>query len=203
MSTLSRGINTLTLLALLCISTNAVAGVHVVRFGGEHGAVYTPNNLFLITNDVIRFEGDFEKYPLMFVEVPEGAEMAEVRSGTEFSYRVTRGGHYRFVCDNGGFEGAFSAIDERIGVSQIHDPFGLSVYPNPASHELRLRGVEPRDVLSATIGAVDGSRHNLAIDVSDGEARFDLRSVDLHDGMYMLEVVTHEKVYARKVMIVR
>lgn len=203
MSTLSRAITTLTLLAFLCVCTNAVAGVHVVRFGGEHGAVYTPNNLFLITNDIIQFEGDLARYPLRFVEVPEGAEMAEVRSGTEFSYRVTRGGHYRFVCDNGGFEGAFSAIDERIGVDVSDDPFALAIYPNPASLQLHLRGIDPAAITSASLTGLDGLRRTLPLEVHASVVRFDLTSLDLLDGMYMLEIVTREKVYARKVMIVR
>ncbi|MCC6395535.1 MAG: T9SS type A sorting domain-containing protein [Bacteroidetes bacterium] len=115
--------------------SEAGATVHVIRFGGEFGNSYTPNELAVAVGDTVRWQGDFGFHPLSSTAVPAGAGAFTSASGSVFNYVVPAPGNYNYTCDShgpgmsGSFIAVVSAVDE--GTAQPGRFELRQNYPNP------------------------------------------------------------------------
>jgi hypothetical protein len=205
MTTLSRTLTVLTLLATAFIASSTFATTHVISFGGAEGAIYAPNNLMLAVGDVVVWQGDFASMPLHFDEVPPGAILpADITTGVEFRYNIRKGGIYRFSSPAGA-SGMFGAAAEIVSVNDDASERYLSIFPNPVSNELHVKLADPNAVVaSASLIDLSGCKRTLLPErTAKDRIKFDIESLGLSPGIYLFELILDSRIIRRKLIISR
>jgi plastocyanin len=132
-------------MVLLFSATVSHATVHVIKFGGALGSVYSPSSLSVSIGDTIQWEGAFSFHPLSSTTIPAGAASWQVASGTVYSYTVTLPGTYNYQCDvhQPAMAGSFSATLSSVQTSASPlEPSYLKLeqnYPNPFNPATSIR----------------------------------------------------------------
>ncbi len=150
-----RSIFTLFFLLLVGCPVFLRATVHVINFSYPS---YSVTGISVLVGDTITWKGDFSKFPLSSVAVPDGANAFGCQSGNVFSYVVKAVGTYKYQCDtykNDGMVAYFTA-----SLTEKADTRGGSamVYINYFGHAFHLVTSDaiPHNDYTVTIASVTG-----------------------------------------------
>lgn len=141
----------LLIFAFGCLCTGVVnATTHVIRFSYPS---YTPSGFGVAVGDTVIWKGDFERFPLSSVSLPEGVAEFYRKDGSEFMYVVKQAGTYRYYCDtykNDKMAGYFVATAS--SKPEIRDDDAM-VYINHIGHSFHLVTPDaiPHNVYTVTI----------------------------------------------------
>jgi plastocyanin len=75
-------------------SAQGPAETTTVAFGGALGFAYSPQHVFILPGDTIRWVGDFAAHPL----ISDDGLWQQVSNGTEFSFTFDQPGRYPYHC---------------------------------------------------------------------------------------------------------
>ena len=135
-----------------CFALLQMAGAttHVIRFSYP---AYSPSGLNVSVGDTVIWKGDFERFPLSSVSLPEGVAEFYRKDGSEFMYVVRQAGTYRYQCDtykNDKMTGYFVATVN--SKTEVRDDEAM-VYINAMGHSFHLVTPDaiPHNVYTVTI----------------------------------------------------
>lgn len=147
----------LLLIIACCFMLFKVAGAttHVIRFSYPS---YSPAGFNVLVGDTIVWKGDFEKFPLSSVSLPEGVAEFYRKDGAEFVYVVRAAGTYRYQCDtykNDKMTGYFVATVSSPATVRDDDAM---VYINAMGHSFHLVTPDaiPHSVYTITVTRSSG-----------------------------------------------
>ncbi|MFM2305455.1 MAG: hypothetical protein RLZZ367_124 [Bacteroidota bacterium] len=145
----------LTIAFVFALLQMAGATTHVIRFSYP---AYSPSGFNVAVGDTILWKGDFERYPLSSVSLPEGVAEFYRKDGSEFMYVVKQAGTYRYQCDtykNDKMTGYFVAT---IGTPAVTREDDAMVYINAMGHSLHLVTPDaiPHNVYTITVTRSSG-----------------------------------------------
>lgn len=140
----------LTIAFVFALLQMAGATTHVIRFSYP---VYSPSGLNVSVGDTVIWKGDFERFPLSSVSLPEGVAEFYRKDGSEFMYVVRQAGTYRYQCDtyrNDKMTGYFVATVNN--KTEVRDDEAM-VYINAMGHSFHLVTPDaiPHNVYTVTI----------------------------------------------------
>lgn len=104
------------LVFLFAVNANS-ATLHIVKFGGSLGLIYSPASFAATVGDTVEWQGDFSIHPLSSTIIPTNAVSWHMGSGTVFSYVIKVPGTYSYKCDvHGGLGmiGAFTVSESTV-----------------------------------------------------------------------------------------
>jgi plastocyanin len=206
-------------MVLMFAATVAQATVHVIKFGGALGSVYSPSSLSVSIGDTIQWQGSFSFHPLSSTTIPAGAASWQAASGTVFSYVVTVAGTYDYLCDvhQPAMAGSFSTTLSSVQASASSlEPSYLKLdqnYPNPFNPATSIRyivgaaGSQQPAVSMVTLAVYDLVGREVAVLVNEGKepgsytVQFDASG--LASGKYVYKLSSGTQSIARSMVVLK
>jgi plastocyanin len=145
----------LTIAFCLALLHTACATTHIIRFSYP---AYSPSGFNVSVGDTVIWKGDFERFPLSSVSLPEGVAEFYRKDGSEFMYVVKQAGTYRYQCDtykNDKMTGYFVATVNN--KTEVRDDEAM-VYINAMGHSFHLVTPDaiPHSVYTITVTRSSG-----------------------------------------------
>lgn len=143
------------LLLLFSVNPGLWARVHSINFSFPS---YSVTGLSVVVGDTICWKGDFSKYPLSSVSVPEGASAFLCKEGNTFSYVVSHAGMYKYQCDAYKTEGMNAYFTAALTEKADTRGGSAMVYINYVGHSFHLVATDavPHSDYTITIASVTG-----------------------------------------------
>lgn len=182
---------------LLTACLHLKATVHTINFSFPS---YSASGLSVLVGDTILWKGDFSKFPMSSVSVPEGAGVFGAQKGNEFRYVVRAEGTYKYQCDtykSDGMVAYFTAsLTEKTDSRDGGTPM---VYINYVSHAFHLvtTDIIAHNDYTVTIASVNGRQVYSGV-LKAGEKDKWIATEEFSSGTYILTVTDGTHSFGRK-----
>jgi plastocyanin len=139
----------------LVITFSGSAMVHTIHFSYP---AYSPSGLSVSVGDTVLFKGSFEKFPLLAISVPTGANSFGCEKGEDFMYVVAIEGTYKYQCPTyktNGMVGYFTAV--ALDKTAPDNNYNM-VYFNYVSHAFHINTTDalPHGNYTITVAKMNG-----------------------------------------------